>query len=232
MRTLILAVVIGLLVLCLIPLVAFCFVFQWRTPLFSFGKRAINLARLVLGIKVEVIGREGIDRKKACIYMANHLSFIDGPLLFWLIPQPVRVLLKKEVFRYPVIGLGMKLAGFVSVDRSGLKSGKQSIDKAAERIRDKGYSFLIFPEGTRSRDGHIQPFRRGAFFLAVNSQAPVIPVSISGSYELMPKGSFSTKKGHIKVMFHPEVSVQGMSKENIPDLMEKIRSFIISGLSH
>jgi len=200
--------------------------------LFSFGKRAINLARLVLGIKVEVIGREGIDRKKACIYMANHLSFIDGPLLFWLIPQPVRVLLKKEVFRYPVIGLGMKLAGFVSVDRSGLKSGKQSIDKAAERIRDKGYSFLIFPEGTRSRDGHIQPFRRGAFFLAVNSQAPVIPVSISGSYELMPKGSFSTKKGHIKVMFHPEVSVQGMSKENIPDLMEKIRSFIISGLSH
>ena len=163
--------------------------------------------------------------------MANHLSFIDGPLLFWLIPQFLRVLLKKEAFRYPIIGLGMRLAGFVPVDRRGLKSGKKSIDKAAGLIREKGFSFLIFPEGTRSRDGHIQPFRRGAFFLAVNSQIPVIPVSISGSYELMPKGSFSTKKGRIKVVFHPEVSTLGLNKDDIPDLMEKIQSLIISGLS-
>jgi 1-acyl-sn-glycerol-3-phosphate acyltransferase len=184
-----------------------------------------------LGIKVDVIGRESIDRKKTCIFMANHLSYIDGPLLFWLIPQSVRVLIKKEAFRYPIIGLGMRLAGFVPVDRSGLKSGKKSIDKAAELIRKRRYSFLIFPEGTRSRDGHIQPFRRGALFLAVNSQAPVIPVSISGSYDLMPKGSLSKKKGRIKVMFHPEVSVQGLSKDDIPDLMKKIRDLIISGLS-
>jgi 1-acyl-sn-glycerol-3-phosphate acyltransferase len=163
--------------------------------------------------------------------MANHLSFIDGPLLFWLIPHKIRVLLKKEAFRYPVLGLGMRLAGFVPVDRRDFKSGKKSIDRASESIRKKGYSFLIFPEGTRSRDGRIQSFRRGAFFLAVNSQVPVIPVSISGSYELMPKGSFSTKKGRIKVVFHPEVSVQGLERENIPELMKKTRDLIISGLS-
>jgi len=180
MRTIILAVVIGLLTLCLIPLLAFSLIFQWSAPLFSFGKGALSLARFILGIKVDVIGREGIDRKKACIFMANHLSFIDGPLLFWLIPQSVRVLQKKEAFRFPIVGLGMSLVGFVPVDRSGFKSGKRSIDRAEESIRKKGYSFLIFPEGTRSRDGHIQPFRRGAFFLAVNSQTPVIPVSISG----------------------------------------------------
>jgi 1-acyl-sn-glycerol-3-phosphate acyltransferase len=231
MRTFILAVVMGVVVLCLIPILVFCFLLQWRAPLFLFGKNAINLARIVLGIKVEVIGREEIDRKKTYIYMANHLSFIDGPLLFWLIPHKVRVLLKKEAFGYPVIGLGMRLAGFVPVDRRGFKAGKKSIDKASESIRKKGYSFLIFPEGTRSRDGHIQPFRRGAFFLAVNSQVPVIPVSISGSYELMPKGSFSTKKGLIKVVFHPEVSVQEMNQESIPDLLAKIRDLIISGLS-
>ena len=231
MRTIILAIVMGMLVLCLIPLLAFCFIFQWRAPIFSFGNGAINLARILLGIKVDVIGREAIDRKKACIFMANHLSFIDGPLLFWLIPQSLRVLLKKEAFRYPIIGLGMRLAEFVPVDRSGLKSGKKSIDKAAGLIREKGYSFLIFPEGTRSRNGHIQPFRRGAFFLAVNSQAPVIPISISGSYDLMPKGSYSTKKGRIKVVFHPEVSTQGLNKDDIPDLMKKIQDIIISGHS-
>jgi 1-acyl-sn-glycerol-3-phosphate acyltransferase len=231
MRTIILAVVMGLLVLCLIPILVFCFIFQWRAPLFAFGKGAINLARIVLGIKVDVIGREAIDRKKACIFMANHLSFIDGPLLFWLIPHSLRVLLKKEAFRYPIIGLGMRLAGFVPVDRRGLKSGKKSIDSAASLIRKMGYSFLIFPEGTRSRDGHIQPFRRGAFFLAIYSQAPVIPVSISGSYELMPKGSLSTKKGRIKVIFHPEVSVQGLSKHDIPVLMKNIQDVIVSGLS-
>jgi len=231
MRTLLLAIIMVLVALCLIPLLALGFLFRWRAPLFFLGKGAINRARFVLGIKVDVRGREGIDRKKACIYMANHLSFIDGPLLFWLIPQPVRVLLKKEAFRYPVMGLGMRLAGFVPVDRSGLKTGKISIDRATKSIRTKGHSFLIFPEGTRSHDGHIQPFRRGAFFLAVNSQAPVVPVSISGSYELMPKGSMSVQKGRIKVIFHPEVSVQGLDKDDIPDLMNKVRNTIISGLS-
>lgn len=231
MRTVILAIVIGVLVLCLIPLLAFCFIFQWRAPVFAFGKGAINLALIFLSIKVDVTGRENIDREKACIFMANHASFIDGPLLFWLIPQSLRVILKKEAFRYPIVGLGMRLAGFVPVDRRGLKSGKKSIDKAAGLIREKGYSFLIFPEGTRSRDGHIQPFRRGGFFLAVDSQAPVIPVSISGSYDLMPKGSYSIKKGRIKVIFHPEVSIQGLNRDDIPDLMEKIRDLIISGLS-
>ncbi|MFC2164250.1 lysophospholipid acyltransferase family protein [Acidobacteriota bacterium] len=231
MRTIILTVVVFLFVLCLIPLIAVCFIFQWRAPLFFFGKGALNLARIVLGIKVDVIGREAVDRKKACIFMANHLSFIDGPLLFWLIPQSLRILLKKEIFRYPIIGLAMRLVGFVPVDRGGLRSGKKSIDRAAELIRERGYSFLIFPEGTRSRNGHIQPFRRGAFFLAVDSQAPVVPVSISGSFDLMPKGSLSTKRGRIKVIFHPEVPVQGLSKQDIPDLMKKIQDIIISGLS-
>jgi 1-acyl-sn-glycerol-3-phosphate acyltransferase len=158
------------------------------------------------------------------------LAVVIGLLALCLIPQSLRVLQKKEIFRYPVIGLAMRLARFVPVDRSGLKSGKKSIDRAVELIRNKGYSFLIFPEGTRSRDGQIQPFRRGAFFLAVDSQAPVIPISISGSYELMPKGNLSIKKGRIKVVFHPEVSVQGMRKDDIPEFMKKMRECIVSSL--
>ncbi len=97
-------------------------------------------------------------------------------------------------------------------------------------IKEKGFSFLIFPEGTRSRDGKLQPFKRGGFFLAANSQVPVFPVSIKGSYALLSKGSFFVKKGKVDVIFHPPVSVQGFDRNNLPKLMGKVRSVIQSGL--
>ena len=97
-------------------------------------------------------------------------------------------------------------------------------------IKEKGISFLIFPEGTRSRDGKLQPFKRGGFFLAASSQVPVFPVSIKGSYALLPKGSFFAKKGKVDVIFHPPVSVQGFDRNSLPQLMRKVRSVIQSGL--
>lgn len=162
--------------------------------------------------------------------MANHLSFLDGPLLFYIIPQFVRVILKKEIFRIPIIGWSMGFVGFVLVDRKGLKSGRRSIERATELIKTKGYSYLIFPEGTRSRDGKMQSFRRGAFFLAINSQAPIVPITIEGTYGLMPKGSPFTKKGTVKVTFHQAVPVSGLAKEDMPALMEHVRMQIQSGI--
>jgi len=162
--------------------------------------------------------------------MANHASFLDGPLLFMLIPHPVRVLLKKEAFRIPIIGLGMKCIGFIPVDRKGLRGGKQSIDKASQLIREKGYSFLIFPEGTRRREGLLQPFKRGGFFLAINSQVSVVPITIKGSFEIMPRGSFFIKKGKMKIIFHEPVQVKGFHQNNLPELLNKVRNIIQSGL--
>ena len=124
----------------------------------------------------------------------------------------------------------MKQVDFVSVDRKGLKGGKKSIDRATRMIKEKGFSFLIFPEGTRSRDGKLQPFKRGGFFLAVNSQVPIFPVSIKGSYTRLPKGSFFAKKGKVGVMFHPPVSVQGFDRNNLSQLIGEVRSVIQSGL--
>ena len=230
MRTIIVAIILIIILLCCIPLVILCYLLQWRAPLYFLGKKAIGFARLLLGIEIEIISRQSYDNNKAHIFMANHLSFLDGPLLLLVIPQPVRVLLKQEVFRFPILGQAMRFVGFVPVDRKGLKSGKKSIDKATQFIKQKGYSYLIFPEGTRSKDGKIQAFRRGAFFLAVNSQASIIPVSISGSYKLMPKGSYLVKKGKIRVTFHPEISVLGMGTDSLPLLMEKVRDAVVSGL--
>ena len=230
MRTFILCVVYGVIAIILIPVIIFCFLVRWPYPLFPLAKGAVRLGQWILGMSLEVSGLENIDRKKSSIFMCNHLSALDGPLLFMIIPQPIRVILKKESFRIPIIGQAMRLVGFVPVDRKGLKGGKKSIDQAAHLIKEKGFSFLIFPEGTRSRDGKLQVFKRGGFFLALNSQADVIPVSIQGTFELMPKASFFIKKGRVKIDFHPAVSVQGLNHDAIPQVIDKVRGAMHSGL--
>ena len=230
MRTIVLLIIYTLLTILLIPVLLFCYPLKLAQPIILMAKWALWAGQKILGIRLDSSGIERIDKEESYVFMANHLSLIDGPLLFMLIPQFVRVLLKKEAFRLPVIGLAMKQVSFVSVDRKGLKGGKKSIDRATRMIKEKGFSFLIFPEGTRSRDGKLQPFKRGGFFLAINSQIPIFPVSIRGSYERLPKGSFFAKKGKVGVMFHPPVSVQGFDRNNLSQLMGEVRSVIQSGL--
>jgi len=218
------------LIILLIPLLLFCILTKISQPIIFFGKQAIRLGQKILGVELDVRGAEKIDKGFTYVFMANHTSFVDGPLLFMLIPQPVRVLLKKEAFRIPVIGLAMRHVGFVPVDRKGLKGGKQSIEKASWLIKEKGYSFLIFPEGTRSRDGLLQPFKRGGFFLAVNTQAPILPITIGGTFKLMPRRSFFVKRGKIKVVFHEPIKVEEFDRSNIPELSNRVRSVIQAGL--
>ncbi|MFB0565008.1 MAG: lysophospholipid acyltransferase family protein [Candidatus Aminicenantaceae bacterium] len=230
MRTLILSVLISILSILLIPVLIICCIIKYSQPLILIGRFGLHLGQKILGISLDVDGLERINRKTSYVFMANHLSFMDGPMLFLLIPHPVRVLLKKEAFRIPIIGHGMRCADFVPVDRKGLKGAKQSIDKATRLMKEKGYSFLIFPEGTRSRNGSLQPFKRGGFFLATNSQVPIVPVTIKGSFELMPRGNFFIKKGKIKVTFHEPVSVKGFDRNNLSALSKKVETIIRTGL--
>jgi 1-acyl-sn-glycerol-3-phosphate acyltransferase len=231
MRTIILFILYVFFTLLLIPLLLLCYVFGTPQPILWGGKNAIRIGPIILGIRIEVAGVDIVKKNESYIFMSNHLSFLDGPLLYYIIPQPIRVILKKEIFRIPVIGLGMKQVGFVPVDRKGVRGGKKSIDHAARLMKDKGYSFLIFPEGTRSRDGKLQEFRRGGFFLALASQTAIVPISLQGTYELMPKGSFFAKRGKVRIIFHSPISVQGKRKEDMPLLMEEVRSVIQSGLA-
>jgi 1-acyl-sn-glycerol-3-phosphate acyltransferase len=230
MRTIILLLIYVLLTILMIPVVFICFLFGWPKPLIWAGKRAMGIGPWILGIRVEVAGMGKLQSGSSYVFMSNHLSFLDGPLLFLAIPQAVRIILKKGIFRIPVVGWAMRIADFVPVDRKGFKGGRMSIEKASQLIREKRYSFLIFPEGTRSRDGKLQAFRRGGFFLALQSKAPIVPVSILGTFELMPRGSFFVKKGKIKVIVHAPVLVSGYDTDRLSDLSDRVRGIIRSDM--
>jgi len=230
MRTILLGLIYVILIFVLLLVLLIFWPFGLREPLLRLGKWAMSLAPGVLGIKINVSGRNLIDRKTPYIFMSNHLSFLDGPLLFLLIPQFVRVILKKEVFRIPVVGQGMRFVGFVPVDRKRARGGRKSIDQAAALMRKRGYSYLIFPEGTRTRDGRTQAFRRGGFFLALESGAAIAPITVRGTYELMPRGAMFARSGKIDVRFHPPVPTAGYDQTTMQALVDKVRETIVSGL--
>jgi len=230
MRTILLGLIYIILIFVLLLVLIIFWPFGLREPVLRLGKWAVSLAPGILGIKIKISGRDMIDRKTPYVFMSNHLSFLDGPLLFLLIPQSIRVILKKEVFRLPVVGQGMRFVGFVPVDRKGVRGGKKSIDQAAHLMRELGYSYLIFPEGTRTRDGRTQAFKRGGFFLALESGAAIAPLTIRGTYELMPRGAIFARRGKIDVLFHPPVPTKGYDRNNMQPLIDKVRDTILSGL--
>lgn len=231
MRTILLGLIYFVLLIFLSLFLLLCWPFGVREPLFAVAKWAMDLGLWILGIRVDVSGREAIDKKTRYVFMANHLSFIDGPLIFRLIPQSVRVILKKSVFRIPILGLGMKYVGFVPVDRKRIRGGKRSIETAARLMRERGYSYLLFPEGTRSRDGRLQAFRRGGFFLAIEADVPIVPISIAGTFALMPKGSMFAKPGPVRVRFHPPIATGGYTVESLGGLMAEVKAAIEAGLA-
>jgi len=228
MRSYLLAAFYALFLLAIAPYILFCKLTGRRDSVIRLGQWAVRAGCRFLGIKVEVSGLERIDPATACIFMANHSSFLDGPILATAIPGVVRIILKQSVFRVPVLGMAMRQADFVSVDRRGVRGGQRSILKAAELMRRKRYSFLVFPEGTRSRDGSMQAFRRGGFFLALNARMPIVPAAIRGTYDLMPRGQWHARRGVIRIVFGEPIPVEGYAREDMGKLMEKVREAILS----
>jgi len=208
------------------PLLIVAFLVRAPGLLIAYGKGGVRLACWIVGFDLVVAGRERLGPAGQFVFMANHLSLIDGPLLVLLIPRPLRVILKKSLFRLPIVGQAMAFIGFVPVDRMRASGGQRAIARAARLMKEKGCSFLIFPEGTRSRDGRLQAFRRGGFFLALESGAAIVPISIRGTYELMPRGQKFIRKGRIQVEFHAPVPAAGLGRDDIPALMDRVRAVI------
>jgi len=230
MRASFLLLIYSLIVILVGPVLLVCWALGVREPLMAIGKWAMRVSRAVMGIKVDVSGLERFDPKASYVFMPNHESFLDGPMMVMVIPQSVRVIVKKNVFGIPILGWAMRYVGCVPVDRRAGGGGIKSIEKASRLMRERGYSFLIFPEGTRSLDGKLQRFRRGGFFLAIAGGAPIVPVTIRGTFELMPKGQFGAKRGTVSVVFHPPVPVDGYSEGNVAELVERVRAAVSSGL--
>ena len=182
----------------------------------------------LVGVRVVVYGFERLPRG-ASIVMANHSSNLDPPVLIPLLPGRVVIYLKASLMKIPVLGYAMRLAGFIPVLRDGSVESAKAAGAAAERAIEQGSCLVLFPEGTRSRDGSLLPFKRGPFILAMQSGAPVVPVSIVGATRLLPKGRLVLKPGTISVTFHPPLCPADFQEKE--ELMEAVRSAIEAGLS-
>ena len=179
------------------------------------------------GVQVEIKGRELFDPKLTYIYMCNHTSNLDPPIVVPVIPRRTSVLVKKELFRVPILGRAMHLGDLVPVDRANRDAAIASVERAAAVMR-KGLNMTIFPEGTRSYDGKLLPFKKGPFYLAMETGMPVIPMTIVNSHQLWPKGSFAIQKGTVTVVFHEPIDPRQFTDRDA--LMEAVRLKIESAL--
>jgi 1-acyl-sn-glycerol-3-phosphate acyltransferase len=176
-------------------------------------------------IRVTVTGLSNIDPAKSYIYMSNHQSNFDIPVLLACLKVQFRWVAKAELFRIPLFGAAMKQAGYISIDRSDRTAAFASLKKAAETIKN-GFSIIIFPEGTRSLDGNIRPFKKGGFVLAVDSGVPIVPVILHGTRSIMPKRQLRIEPGKVILDINEPVDTTHYTRETKDDLLEKIRNII------
>jgi 1-acyl-sn-glycerol-3-phosphate acyltransferase len=174
-------------------------------PLYRASMWVVRTGFRVAGIRIEVVGLERVPAGAACIFMANHVSNLDPPVLLPLIPGRTSVFLKRSLMKIPVLGYAMRLARFVPVDRGGDTAAALKSTDNAKSLLAEGISITTFVEGTRSRDGRLQPFKKGPFYLGMESGAPCVPISISGTETMMRKGSLKIRPGVVRVVFHAPV---------------------------
>lgn len=180
---------------------------------------------LIATTKVDVIGGQNILTRGPQIFMANHASDFDILIVLAHIPGQFRWIAKKELFRIPLFGKAMRNAGYIEIDRQHHERALKSIDEAARKIKE-GKSVMTFPEGTRSRDGKIKPFKQGMFYLSLKSGVPIVPISIIGAAEIMPKRSLRVNAGQITMVIDKPIDVRGYTIETRDALIEHVHEVI------
>ena len=192
--------------------------------LYSVAMWIANAGVRAAGIRVEISGLENVPADRRCIFMCNHVSNLDPPVVLPLLPGHCSVLLKKELMRIPILGTAMRMGKFVPVERGHRREAAQaSVAAAADALRS-GLNILVFPEGTRSKDGRLSTFKKGPFFLAQQTQAPIIPIALSGTQKMMRKGSIAITPGVAHVRMLPAIEpAEYASRE---DLLRAVRQAI------
>lgn len=197
--------------------------------LYGCGRLGARMAVWLAGMRLDVKGIDKIPKNQAVLFMPNHQSLSDGPAIFGILP-PVLAIAKKEFFAVPVLGRAMVLRGFVPLDRKNRERAIQAVEESALGLRE-GHSFLAFPEGTRSPDSRLQAFKKGVFMMAIKGEAPIVPISISGSSRIMRKGEWAMHPGRVRITFHDPVPTAGCTVADRPVIMERVRQAILSGLT-
>ncbi len=180
------------------------------------------------GIKIEMRGLENVPAGRSCIFMSNHVSNLDPPVVLPLLPGRSSVLLKKELMVIPILGRAMRMAKFVPVERGHRRDAAQaSVDAAADALRS-GLHILVYPEGTRSRDGRLSTFKKGPFFLAKETQAPIVPIALSGTQTMMHKGSNAIVPGLARIQLLPAIEPSHFATRE--ELLLAVRTAIAEAL--
>jgi len=180
-------------------------------------------------IKVTVNGLENIDPAQSYVYMSNHQSNFDIPVLLAYLPVQFRWLAKAELFKIPIFGRAMRGAGYVKIDRFNQEAAFESLGEAAGKMKN-GVSVMIFPEGTRSRDGNIRPFKKGGFVMAVDAGVPIVPIVLRGTWTIMDKSSLRINTGEVSLNIEPPIATTGYTRENKDDLIKSVRAVICQGI--
>jgi len=211
-------------------LILLCLITKNENFIYSPVRLFVRLGLRLVGVRVEVTGLERLDPAQAYIFTPNHQSMIEVPLFVTYLGRNPAYLAKKEVFKYPIFGYGIGLMGVVPVDRSNSPAAVESAKLATENLR-RGKSYVVYPEGTRSPDGRMLPFKKGAFMMAIDAGVPIVPVTISGGTEIMPKAQIKVYPSTVRITVHAPLSTEGYSKQNISELIEAARTKIHSALS-
>jgi len=229
LRTLIVAVLLSLYCIVVgIPLLVYTVLVKNPSALYWAGARGTMFFVRAVGVRVHVKGRERIP-SGTCLFVANHTSSADAPAVVNAIPRRIAILLKKSLFSWPIVGQAFTLAHFIPVERSKHESAIASLEKAIEAMRE-GQSFLIYPEGTRSPDGRLQEFKKGAVVMAIKAGVPIVPVACSGAHHVMEKRSLVIHPGDILVEFLDPIEASRYTFEQREELNNVVHDAMAAGL--
>jgi 1-acyl-sn-glycerol-3-phosphate acyltransferase len=210
------------------PLLLYTLVSRNPGPLYWAGVKGIVFVVRAVGVKVQVKGRERIP-PGACLFVANHTSTADAPAVVGAIPRRVAILLKESLLKWPIAGQAFTLAGFIPVKRSDRESAIASVEKATQSLR-AGQSFLIYPEGTRSLDGRLQEFKKGAVVMGIKAEVPIVPVVCSGAHRVMRKRSLVIHPGEVLVEFLDAIDASKYSFEERDELNQRVHDAMAAAL--
>jgi 1-acyl-sn-glycerol-3-phosphate acyltransferase len=217
-------IVVATLVLGFLALITFPFDRQGKV-VHRYARLWGKVALLANRVQVSVEGLDHLRGKGPYIFMSNHQGSYDIFALLGHLPFQFKWLAKKELFSIPLLGWAMAAAGYISIDREGTRKTVEAMNDAARKIRE-GMSVVIFPEGSRSPDGSIQPFKKGGFTLAIKSKVPIVPIAIHGSRDIMPKDRLTASSGEIRMRMAPPIETQVYSMKDREFLREKVNQVI------